>query len=151
MFKIRGWLLLLALLLALWEPLVLALVASSLLGRFADEPLAALVLSLRLLATAVGLAAGLALLTARPHSIRLAKAALALLTITALFVYLTPWFPRNHPRSLSVPLAVVAVACNTAWFIFLARSKQARDIEAGAPAHSHDRAIDGGDPGRSGS
>ena len=56
---IRGWLLLLALLLTVWEPLSLGLVASAVLPRIADRPAALLVLGVRLLATAVGLAAGI--------------------------------------------------------------------------------------------
>jgi hypothetical protein len=131
MFAIRGWLLLLALLLAVWEPFALALVLSSMVGRLADRPVAAALVALRLVATALGLAAGIGLLTRRPHSVRLAKAALLLFVVTGLLVHVIPGFPRNHPASFSVVLASLTLAYNLAWLVYLSRSIEAREIEEG--------------------
>jgi hypothetical protein len=126
---LRGWLLLLALLLAVWEPVALGLLASGIIDRIVDRPLAIAVLMVRLLAAAVGLAAGVGLLARRPHAVTLAKASLLLLGLSGLLVHLTPWFPRNHPASLSRPLAVLTVAYCAAWFVYLMRSKQVRAIQ----------------------
>jgi hypothetical protein len=128
---IRGWLLLLALLLLVWEPIALGLLASSIFSRLVDRPAAIAVLGFRLLATAMGLAAGLALLSRRPHAVRLAKTALVLSALTGLLVYLTPWFPRNHPASLSWTLAGLSLAYSAGWLVYLTSSSQARDIARG--------------------
>jgi hypothetical protein len=128
---IHGWLLLLALLLTVWEPIALGLLASSMFSRLVDRPGAIAILCARLLATAVGLAAGVGLLARRPHSVRLARTALVLSALAGLLVYLTPWFPRNHPASLTWPLVGLSLAYNAAWLAYLTRSSQAREIEAG--------------------
>jgi hypothetical protein len=122
---IRGWLLLLALLLTVWEPLNLGLVASAVLPRITDRPAALLVLGARLLATAVGLAAGVALFRRRPHAIRLTTIALVLSSATALLM-LARWFPANRPPGTRVPLILLTLVYNAAWLWYLRRSKQVR-------------------------
>src|SRR5262245_13430319 len=90
-----GWLLLLCALLLVWHPLSLGLAASSVLDRLPTRGLPlALVLLLRLLVTALGIAAGLALLARRGGAVALAKTALLASAATDLFVYLTPFYPN---------------------------------------------------------
>ncbi len=123
---IRGWLLLLALLLTVWEPLSLGLVASAVLPRITDRPAALLVLGVRLLATAVGLAAGIALLRHRPDAIRLTRLALILSASTALLM-MTRWFPDNRPPGIRLPLILLVPVYNAAWLVYLRQSKQVRE------------------------
>ena len=122
---IRGWLLILCLLLLIWQPIRVGLAVSSSLGRLSilDLP-AILVLVARLLVTSVGVAAGLALLGRRPAAVALAKFSLLLSAATDLFVYLTPYFPSNRAPG-ETPLYVLgSLTYYTAWLIYLHRSKR---------------------------
>lgn len=77
--SVRGWLRLLCLLLTVWEPASLALVAASRVAAVATGNPASLVLLLvRLFVTAVGVAAGIALWRRHAHAVTLARAALVL-------------------------------------------------------------------------
>src|SRR5437879_5573393 len=91
---IGGWLLLLCLLLLIWQPLSLGLVASSALNSLAlrGAPLA-LLLAARVVVAGLGIAAGLALVNRRAGAVAMAKASLAAAAAADLLTYLTPYFP----------------------------------------------------------
>ena len=105
---VGGWLLVLCGLLLVWQPISTGLVASNALDSLAIRGLlVALILLLRVVVTALGVAAGLALLGRRPGGVTLAKVSLAASAATDLFVYLTPYFPNNRPPG-QTPLFVLA-------------------------------------------
>ena len=124
---IRGWLLILCLLLLIWQPIDVGLAVSDALGRLSILGLPAiLVLLARLLVTSVGVAAGLALLGRRPAAVVLAKFSLLLSAATDLFVYLTPYFPSNRAPG-ETPLYVLgSLMYYIAWVIYLHRSKRVK-------------------------
>lgn len=135
---VRGWLLVLCLLLTVWEPLTLAWLISSRLGALLYGDLATVaMMTLRMLVTALGLAAGLSLWTIQPHAVTLAKASLALSTVASVAIYTIPFFPTNWPPS-DLPFIVALVAAyNGIWFSYLTLSARVRLTYAGkAPPQS---------------
>jgi len=122
---VGGWLLLLAALLIVWQPLSLGLVASSALEALPLRGLPlALVLLLRLVVTAVGIAAGLALAGRRPGAVELAKVSLALSAATDVFVYTTPYFPNNRFPGETPYYVAASLIYYGAWMAYLYRSKR---------------------------
>jgi len=127
--KVGGWLLVFCLLLLVWQPLSLGLVASSVLGSLAVRGLpAVLVLITRLLVAALGIAAGIALLGRRAGAVTLAKVSLAASAATDVFVYTTPFFPNNRPPGDTVIFVGASLAYHGAWMIYLFRSKRVKEI-----------------------
>jgi len=125
---VRGWLLLLALLLVVWQPVSLALVASHLVDAIAIRGLPlALVLLLRLVVTAFGIAAGIALLAQRPSAVTLAKASLLATAAVDLFVYLTPFFPNNRFPGETPYYVAGSIAYCGVWLMYLSRSRRVRN------------------------
>lgn len=125
---VGGWLLVLCALLLVWHPLSLGLVASSTLDRLPVRGLPfALALLLRLLVTALGIAAGLALLTRRGAAVALAKTALVASAATDLFVYLTPYYPNNRLPGDTVWYVAASLAYHGVWLAYLFRSSRVRD------------------------
>ena len=122
---VGGWLWVLCALLLVWQPLSLGLVASGALDALVVRGLpAVLVLVVRLLVTAFGIAAGLAILRRRPAAATMAKASLAASAATDAFVYATPYFPSNRmpgetPIYIGASLAYYAV-----WIMYLFVSKR---------------------------
>jgi hypothetical protein len=125
---LRGWLLVLCVLLLVWQPLSLGLVASRALDALPVRGLPlALVLVGRVLVTAVGIAAGLMLAGRRPGAVGMAKASLVLSAAADLFVYLTPYFPSNRMPG-DTPLYVAgSLAYSAAWLLYLGRSRRVRN------------------------
>ncbi len=125
---IAGWLLVLCALLLVWQPLNLALAASSVLDSLpiGGLPLA-LVLLARVLVTAFGIAAGLALLGRRSGAVGMAKISLALSAAVEVFVYSTPFFPNNRAPGETPILAVGALAYYAIWLMYLFRSARVRN------------------------
>jgi len=124
---VGGWLLVLCLLLLVWQPLSLGLVASSALDSLAVggwPPL--LVLLARLLVAGFGIGAGLALLGRRPGAVALARASLALSAATDVFVYTTRFFPSDRPPGAAPVYIAVSLAYSIGWMIYLARSRRVR-------------------------
>ena len=120
---VGGWLLLLAALLIVWQPLSLGLVASSALEALPLRGLPlALVLLLRVVVTAVGIAAGLALAGRRPGAVELAKVSLALSAATDVFVYTTPYFPNNRFPGETPYYVAASLIYYGAWLAYLVRS-----------------------------
>ena len=127
--NIGGWLLLFCLLLLVWQPASLALVASSVLGAMTIRGLPlALVLMTRVLAAALGIAAGLALLGRRAGAVTLAKVSLAVSAATDVFVYTTPFFPSNRPPGDTAFVVGASLAYHGVWMIYLFRSKRVKEI-----------------------
>jgi len=122
---IGGWLLVLCLLLLIWQPISLGLVASSMLDALASGGLpAVLILLTRLIVTGFGIAAGLALLGRRPGAVTLAKLSLVLSAATDVFVYTTPFYPSNRAPGAAPINIGVTLAYSTMWFLYLLRSKR---------------------------
>jgi hypothetical protein len=125
---VRGWLLVLCALLLIWHPLSLALAASSALDALAIRGLSlALVLALRLLVTALGIAAGLALLARRAGAVLLAKVAIVASAATDVFVYSTPYYPSNRLPGDTVWLIAASLAYHGVWLAYLFRSIRVRN------------------------
>ena len=124
---VGGWLLVLCLLLLVWQPLSLGLVASNELDSLGAAGRAStLVLVARLVVAGAGIAAGLALLGRRPGAVTLATASLGLSAASDVFVYTTRFFPSNRPPG-STPLYVgVSLAYSIGWIAYLVRSKRVR-------------------------
>jgi uncharacterized membrane protein len=126
--SVRGWLLVLCALLLVWHPLSLGLTASSVLDRLPVRGLPfALVLMLRLLVTALGIAAGLALLARRGAAVALAKTALIASAATDLFVYLTPFYPNNRLPGDTVWYVAASLTYHGIWLAYLFGSSRVRD------------------------
>ena len=125
---IGGWLLVFCLLLLIWQPLSLAIVASSAIVSLPDRglPLAAL-MAARLLAAAFGIAAGLALLKRRPGAVAFAKLSLVISAAVDLVVYTTPYFPNNRAPGETPVFILVSLAYSTGWFLYLTRSTRVRE------------------------
>ena len=118
----RGWLLLLALLLVVGEPLLLAQEVAHLLPTIGMRGSAVgwLVLA-RVGVTGVGVAAGLAILGGRPHGAAMARLALLLLAAVSLVAVLTPILPSNRLPGTAGPIALLIVVYYGAWIVYLHR------------------------------
>jgi|HubBroStandDraft_6_1064221.scaffolds.fasta_scaffold1034650_1 hypothetical protein len=125
---VGGWLLVLCAWLMVWQPLSLGLVASSVLDALPVRGLPlALVLLARLLVTAFGIAAGLALLSRRLAALTMAKVSLVASAAMDVFVYTTHYFPNNRVPG-DTPLFIAAsLATYTIWVVYLFRSERVRD------------------------
>jgi hypothetical protein len=124
---VGGWLLLLCVLLLVWQPISFALLASTLLGRFATRGVPfALILVTRLVVVGLGIAAGLALLAERPGAVTLAKVSVALTAALDVVVYTTPYFPTNLLPGDAWFYAAASVLYAVVWIAYLTRSKRVR-------------------------
>jgi hypothetical protein len=125
---VGGWLLLLCGLLLVWHPLRFGLAASGALDALPLRGLPlALVLAGRLLVTALGIAAGLALLARRPAAVTLAAAALAASAAADLFTYTTPYMPSNRLPGDTIWFVAGSVLYHAAWLVYLVRSTRVRN------------------------
>jgi hypothetical protein len=121
--RVGGWLLVLCLLLLVWQPFSLALVASSALDSLAVRGLPlALVLLMRVFVAAFGIAAGLALARRRPGAVALAKLSLIMSAAADVFVYTTPYFPNNRPPGTTPFYVAASLAYSGMWLVYLIRS-----------------------------
>jgi hypothetical protein len=124
---IRGWLLLLCAMLILWQPFSIAFVASGALRSLTLRGVGlALILVVRLLAAALGIAAGLALLGRRAGAVRMAKASLAASAAVDLIVYTTPYFPNNRPPGSTIVFVFASLVYYAGWFAYLSFSRRVR-------------------------
>ena len=125
---VGGWLLLLCAVLLVWQPLSFGLLASSVVSEIAFRGLSfAVVLVARLMVTALGIAAGLALAARRPSAVTMAKASLVASGATDVFIYSTSYFPSNRMPG-DAPLYVAAsLAFYGIWFAYLSRSKRVKN------------------------
>src|SRR5258708_15541724 len=127
--RIRGWLLLLSRLLIVWQPLNLAIAGMGALNAIGVRgPAVGVVLIVRTIVTAVGVAAGIALSNRHPGAVTLAKVALASSAATDLFVYTTPYFPSNRAPGDTIYYIAASMAYHGAWLLYLFRSRQGRAV-----------------------
>jgi len=125
---VRGWLLVLCALLLIWQPLSLGLAASSVLQALPIRGLSlALVLTLRMLVTAIGIAAGLALAARRAAAVTLANVALVASAATDVFVYSTPFYPNNRLPGDTGWFIAISLAYHGIWLMYLLRSTRVRN------------------------
>lgn len=122
---IGGWLRLLATLLTVWEPIAFAVVAAGAFNALQVRGAGvAVVLTARLAATALCIAAGRALLDRRPAALPLARAALTIAAAVQFVALLTPYFPSNRMPG-DTPIYVAATATYYGgWLLYLFRSKR---------------------------
>jgi hypothetical protein len=121
---------LLSRLLIVWQPLNLAIGAIAALNAWTvrgGTGLAA-VLVARAAATAVGVAAGLALSNRQGHAVALAKAAVVMSAGADLFVYATPYMPSNRAPGDTIYYAAASLAIHGAWLVYLFSSRQVREL-----------------------
>ena len=112
----------LAVVLVLWEPVTLALAASSLLTRIADHGVAAwAVLVMKVGVAGVGIAAGMALWQDRPGALVLARCALALSLVTTIFARTTHFWPATLPPGVAGPALAASIAWTGGWLIWALR------------------------------
>ncbi len=121
----RPWpLLVLMAVLVAWEPVTFALYASSVVDRVADRGvLAVAVLLGRVIVTAVGIAAGLAIWNDRPWAVSFARVAVALSAAATLVAALTGALPTSTPPGVRIPLLAATLAWDAAWIVYLTRVK----------------------------
>jgi hypothetical protein len=125
--RVGGWLLVLCRLLIVGHPLSLAVTASAALGSVAVRGAAVpIILIVRLLVVAVGIAAGRALQSLRPEAVMLAKTALLLSAATDVFVYTTPYFPNNRQPGDTTLYLLASLAYHGIWLAYLQRSRRVR-------------------------
>jgi hypothetical protein len=122
-----GWLLVLCLFLAIWQPLNLALVASSALAALPlrGSPLA-LLLAARVIVTALGVAGAIAIYHRHSGAVTIAAVALVLSGCIEVFVYTTSYFPSNR-RPGDTPWYIAwSIASHGAWLLYLFKSARVR-------------------------
>ncbi len=117
------WLPVLARLMTLYQPIIVGLLTSRTVDSLAIRGRDVLVLLLvRVLVTAFGVAAGLALRRHHARAIGLAKVSLLLSGATELFIVLTPSFPNNRgPGETPIWVAVILIYFG-GWLAYLMRS-----------------------------
>jgi hypothetical protein len=127
MTKIRGWLLVLCVLLLVWQPFNLALTMSGMLDELSLRgPGLAAILVARLIAAGLGIAAGLSLLQRKPGAISIAKASLVFSAAVDVLAYATPYSPNNRPPGDATLILVASLAYYGVWLAYLVRSKRVK-------------------------
>jgi len=112
--------LLLALLLAVGEPLALAQEVARLLPTIGMRgPAVALLVLARIGITGLAVAAGLAILGRRPHAVGMAKLALVLVAAVSLVAVLSPILPSSRMPGFTGPIAAAIVVYYGAWLLYL--------------------------------
>ena len=117
---VGGWLLLLCALLLIWQPLSLALLASRVVDEIAFRGVSlALVLVARVMVTALGIAAGIALAGRRPAAVFMAKTSLVASAATDVFIYSTSYFPSNRVPGDAPIYIAASLAYYGIWLVYL--------------------------------
>jgi hypothetical protein len=134
---VGGWLLLLCLILTVWNPATLALrLAASLSNLSSQTALSLMFVAVRLVITSIGVSAGLALLMRRPWAVQLTKLALMLFGIEAVVRLSTRVDLSEAPPGTRLPLAIVLIVHNAAWYLYLQKSKRVRALyDFDSPIH----------------
>jgi hypothetical protein len=117
------WLPVLARLMTLYQPIIVGLLTSRTVDSLAIRGREVLLLLLvRVLVTAFGVAAGLALRRGHARAVGLAKVSLLLSGATELFIVLTPSFPNSRgPGETPIWVAGILIYFG-GWFAYLMRS-----------------------------
>jgi hypothetical protein len=133
---VRGWLLVLCIVLALANPASLAIVAASRVGSgVPPSTLTLALLVIRLVVTSVGVAAGMALWHKRPGAIQLAKASLILSALEATGRLSTRVGLSETPPGLRLPTALAVIVFNGCWYLYLEKSRRVRATYGLESAH----------------
>lgn len=120
---VRGWLLVLCLLLLVWEPVSFALTASRLLASLGNRDASVTVLLAgRLVVVGVGIGAGLALSRRQQQGVVLAQTYFVLSSALSVLLRGTSFFPSDLPPGMAAPAVALVLGYNVAWFIYLIRS-----------------------------
>ena len=124
---VRGWLLLLCVVLTVVNPATLAVVAAARVGSAVPpSTLALTLLGIRLVVTSVGVAGGMALWHKRAGAVQLAKASLVLSAIEATGRLSTRVGLSEAPPGTRLPLAIAVILFNAAWYFYLEKSRRVR-------------------------
>jgi hypothetical protein len=124
---VRGWLLLLCVVLAVVNPTSLAMVAALRIGGSVPPSTLELgLLAARLVVTGVGVAGGMALWHKRAGAVRLAKASLVLSAIEAAGRLSTRIGFSEAPPGTRLPMALAVIVFNAAWYLYLEKSRRVR-------------------------
>jgi hypothetical protein len=124
-----GWLFLLCLILTVWNPATLALrLAASVSNLASQSTWSLLFVAARLVITSIGVAAGLALLMRRPWAVQLTKLALMLFGIETVVRLSTRVDLSEAPPGTRLPLAIVLIVHNAAWYLYLQKSRRVRAL-----------------------
>ena len=124
---VRGWLLLLCILLTVWNPATLAFVAAARVENAgATTTFALTLLGIRVVVTGVGVAAGMALWHKRPGAVELAKASLVLSALEVVGRLSIRAGLSEAPPGMRLPLALALVVYNGAWYLYLEKSRRVR-------------------------
>jgi hypothetical protein len=122
---VAGWLLLLCAVLLVWQPVSLGVAATTALHALPSRGLPlALLLAARVVATASGIAAGIALVERAGVALPLTRTALTLSVVVDVLVYVTPYFPNNRYPGETPFFIAASVANYTVWMFYLARSRR---------------------------
>ena len=123
-----GWLVLLCRLLLVYQPLSLALSASTALNSFPTRGPGVLVaIAIRVFVTGVNVAAGLALTNRAPSAVRLASIALILSAACDIFILTTSFYPNNRPPGDTPVYVAASLLYHGLWLGYLARSSRVRE------------------------
>ena len=122
-----GWLLILSRLLLVYQPVSLAISAATAINSLPTRgPKVLVAIAIRVIATGVCVAAGLALTNRAPSAVGLTRTALILSAAADVFILTTPFYPNNRPPG-DTPLYVAAtLTYHTIWLVYLARSDRVR-------------------------
>lgn len=121
------WILPLIFILTIWNPATLALQASSMVWNLGTRSTLSIVfLAARLVITSVGVAAGLALWLRRPGAVTLARLSLILFGLEAVIRLSTRVDLGSAPPGTRLPLAMLIVLHNAAWYLYLQLSRRLR-------------------------
>jgi NADH:ubiquinone oxidoreductase subunit K len=123
---VRGWLLLLCILLTVWNPATLAFVAAGRLENAGATNFALMLLGIRVVVTGVGVAAGMALWRRRAAAVELAKASLVLSALEVVGRLSLRAGVSEAPPGMRLPLALALVVYNGAWYLYLEKSRRVR-------------------------
>jgi hypothetical protein len=125
--QVGGWLLLLCLFLAIWQPINLAMAASTALSALPVRgyPLA-LLLAARVVVTAFGVAAALAIYHRQSRAVIMAGASLVLSACAEVFVYTTSYFPSNRPPGDTPWYIAWSIASHAVWLVYVFKSARVR-------------------------
>lgn len=125
---IGGWLVIFIRILLFWEPFRFAWLASTTLSALnVRGPSLAVVLIARLMVTALGVAAGMALTNRHAGAVTLARISVVVSAAMDLFVYLTPYVPNNRMPGDTPIYIAVSLTFWSIWLAYLFRSRRVRN------------------------
>ena len=125
---VGGWLLVLCGLLLVAQPVLLGVAAIDALHALPTRGLPlALLLIARVVATAMGIGAGIAIAGREGPAVPLTRAALTASAVVDVAVYTTPYFPNNRLPGETPLLLAASLTYYGVWMVYLARSRRVRE------------------------